>query len=311
MLKSEKNEWRVVVYGKHSETWSEALGLNAPVWDLLPQVKEVVVDEFASGNFLNDQQLKTFVLPLMENHIRQCPLSYYSTIPSSEALKAFANKALFSKYVQGENLLQFCPRTYDNDSEIEFPCVIKRTDLNCGNGVRVLHSNKELDEARQEPIWRDYQYIVQSYIPGREEFSTYCVCKNGKIQWHTSYSCLKETEQSILCANVLCQRGNFHPLEEQIKQMQKFLLPVSYTGVCNIDYKLDLQGDIVVFEINPRLGGSLMRPQNVTDLAVVISQLLTHATSTKGNSLISHILPGSIRSERFSNYYARCFELFR
>jgi carbamoylphosphate synthase large subunit len=52
-----------------------------------------------------------------------------------------------------------------------------------------------------------------------------------------------------------------------------------YSGPCNIDFKL-INGHPRIFEINPRLGGSLMVSDNVQTLTKVLNIIIRNANET-------------------------------
>ena len=62
-----------------------------------------------------------------------------------------------------------------------------------------------------------------------------------------------------------------------VRQIEAVLAPLAYNGPCNLDYKLDPDGKIRVFEINPRLGGSLMMPQHGEELRQALACIVANA----------------------------------
>jgi carbamoylphosphate synthase large subunit len=54
---------------------------------------------------------------------------------------------------------------------------------------------------------------------------------------------------------------------------------LEFSGPCNIDYKTDDEGNIIVFEVNPRMGGSIMRPEKIADLCETLSTIIDAAIS--------------------------------
>jgi len=58
---------------------------------------------------------------------------------------------------------------------------------------------------------------------------------------------------------------------------QGILKPLNFNGPCNIDFKLTPQGKLKIFEINPRLGGSLMHEENGDLLKDAINHILALA----------------------------------
>ena len=62
----------------------------------------------------------------------------------------------------------------------------------------------------------------------------------------------------------------------ELRQLERFLRPLRYSGPVNFDYKRGPKG-VVVFEINPRFGGSLFRERNVAELRACVAAIAAHA----------------------------------
>jgi carbamoylphosphate synthase large subunit len=52
---------------------------------------------------------------------------------------------------------------------------------------------------------------------------------------------------------------------------------LNYSGPCNIDFKL-INGTPKIFEINPRLGGSLMVSENLSALTQILKIIIQRAS---------------------------------
>ena len=55
------------------------------------------------------------------------------------------------------------------------------------------------------------------------------------------------------------------------------LAPLGYSGPCCANYKVLPSGEIAIFEINPRLGGSLMNPRNIDLLRQAMAHIVYNA----------------------------------
>jgi carbamoylphosphate synthase large subunit len=60
-------------------------------------------------------------------------------------------------------------------------------------------------------------------------------------------------------------------------QFERLLSPLDYSGPCNFDYKRSDSGEMAVFEINPRFGGTLMKPENIAHLQQALSCIIQNA----------------------------------
>ena len=73
--------------------------------------------------------------------------------------------------------------------------------------------------------------------------------------------------------------GRQSPLPDTvIRQIEAILLPLAFSGPCNVYYKLSSDGRVQIFEINPRLGGTLMLPAQAEHLRAAMACIIEHAT---------------------------------
>ncbi len=269
-----------IVYGTAWPDWMSALSPQSRVWDGVSGVRSVIMVPASPAPVIPAPPAEisqVVVLPLLEADIRNRPRAFPSLAPDERALDTFGDKAKFQAYVQENGLADLCPEHYPSPAEARFPCFLKRTALWAGQGIAAVEAAEELQSLLEQPPWQGQPYILQAMAEGEGEFVTHCVCKNGKILWHTSYYCMLPpgelirhgtAAQSIYRATI-CETGLGH--------MQRFLEPLNYTGPCNIDYKLSADGRLQILEINPRLGGSLMLPPHMADLQAALSCIIENA----------------------------------
>ncbi len=115
------------------------------------------------------------------------------------------------------------------------------------------------DTTSLQDIQANSRMLLEDYIPGREEFAMHMLCKNGEI-----FFSAKVTYQHEQVFHI---RGiNDHPPPKLIQQnpdipqiMQDIMQDLNYTGTACINFKVDEGGRIKIFELNPRMGGSLIQ----------------------------------------------------
>lgn len=266
---------RLIVYGTHSSSWMRALAPQAPIWQQVFPEQDVPIVHVPHGAIAADLRASSIVLPLMEDHIQYCIDSgVRALLPSRTALDYLRNKAAFAIHNLMHGLSDFCPRVYQTERSAEFPCVLKRTDLNAGVGVAVARSPEHLKELLSREPWRDRPYVLQELVRDADDCVMHAVCCDGRIEWQCVY-------------RYPSNGGEFGarkaPVREALTLSQKailerFVQPLAYTGPCNIDFKLFPDGRLLVLEVNPRLGGSLMLPPNHADLARTIQHIVKLAT---------------------------------
>jgi carbamoylphosphate synthase large subunit len=270
----------IVVYGTFSPQWTTALAAYAPVWRDMPDIGEVVTapDEHALANVIPARDgVTTVILPLTEVHTLTCLRHFHALIPDQRAIAVLGNKATFSVFAKTLGLSHLCPKTYANDGEVEFPCVVKRLRSNSGLGIAAAASREHMRALLADWRWRGQDVTVQALVPGSIEYVTHCVCKNGKILWHGSFAYDLSSPGMIRSARNSPAPRLVAASPRTLAKIESFLTPLAYSGPCNTDYKLAFNGDISVFEINPQLGGSLMRRENVGPLREALTVIVANA----------------------------------
>jgi hypothetical protein len=284
-LQQFKDYWGVcvVIYGRHCATWMSALAPESAVWKSLPSVKKVLVQPEPTSVSLGSIKFsRTVILPLMEAHIAVCPKEFAASVPSIEALRLLSDKSEFAEFAQTQGLAHFCPEVFKTVDRVNFPCVIKRLDLNAGAGITIATTKASLHEQLHQSPWKDQPVLLQAFISGHE-YVTHCVCSEGQIKWHCTYGYELSDLTIRTPANMGVSRKVLPPAGA-LDVIKKFIKALAFNGPCNVDYKVDANGSIFVFEINPRLGGSLMLKENQADLAQALHYIIKSAKIERRNS---------------------------
>lgn len=268
----------IVVIGDRSRRWVEALADDAPVWTGLDARNSVTLtpDGWMSPPLDWASARKRLVLPLREDNIIDCPRDCWTLVPSRRAVRIFGDKGRFARFVEAEGLTALVPQRYRSGAGARYPAVLKRTDLDSARGLVLVGSVEELRAQRARKIWDGQRVVIQEAVPGRMDYVTHCVAVDGRIVWHHSYAFELAHDFVLRGPRVTDHALPHEATRAELKQMERFLRPLRFTGPVNLDYKRG-PGGIVVFEINPRLGGSLFREQNVADLRACLSAIAKHA----------------------------------
>jgi len=269
---------RVIIYGNFYFHWNVAFA-DPMLWKTILGVTEVVRVPSALkikeiGSLPEDD--RTVIIPLAEEHIRDCPRDYLSLIPDSRSICILSSKALFALFLEELGLSKLHPRIYKSTDEAEFPCVLKRLDTHGTVGVSLVSSSQHLQSLLRNDVFRGQDYLLQSFVSGATEYVTHCVCKDGEILWDCSFArdlgrlpCIGGMAFDNLTKITVSHRTR--------AQIASVLAPLRYSGPCCIDYKLFENGDVALFEINPRFGGSLMISANRDLLRQALTCILNNA----------------------------------
>jgi hypothetical protein len=121
--KQEPPRFRVVVYGAFFEIWNPALA-DPKLWQIIPGVAEVLrVANISSLNFSAPScaDMRTVIIPLGEQHYRECAGRHLSLVPDARAITILSNKASFAAYTDGLGLSRLCPESYKEQGPCRIP----------------------------------------------------------------------------------------------------------------------------------------------------------------------------------------------
>jgi hypothetical protein len=187
----------------------------------------------------------------------------------SDIIDIFSNKKMFDQYVMKFNLNKYVPQRYTYNDNSDKLVIVKPP---CGGSSIGMYLSKIRDLSKEVFDTK----LVQEYIKEDTEFTGNLVVQDGHIlfgfvyyRYYGDRYYIKHDSQDFTVQYKA-------PISQKyLDILEKFLLPVKYTGVCNVDFKLvGPKEKIVVFEINPRLGGSLFFHNHYDDLAVMIFHLM-------------------------------------
>jgi hypothetical protein len=270
--------FHIIVYGAFFEIWNPALA-NPKLWETIPGVAKVLRITDRSSLDLSAPScadIRTVIIPLGEQHYREVPTHYLSLVPDARSIATLANKGSFAAYTEELGLSKLCPENYKSREHVEFPFVLKRVDLAGGIGVELVSSHAHLDRLLKTAIFRGQEVLLQAFVPGANEYVTHCVCRDGVILWSRSFAWdLGSVAQfgipvfgDTIWVTASCRT---------LSAIARVLAPLRYSGPCCVNYKLLPNGEIAIFEINPRLGGSLMNPRNIEFLRQAMTHIICNA----------------------------------
>lgn len=268
---------KILIFYGHYESWFNIYNkknLMKFLSDLIYDVK-IFTDIPSLKSFLNGegQQYKNYIMPSRIEHIHELNAARINSLfkIDSRWLKRLNNKKLFIDYAIEHNLSKYIPRPYSKNSDrSKNPLVIIKPNESCYSmGVY----KKRLADLKDNEFENN---VVQEYIKDPKEYAGYFVAYNGNITHSFAYVGDHGNTEFIKCD------GGKHDntpktrvlLDSKIvNELQLFLKPTLYTGTCCFDFKIK-DGNLKVFEINPRMGGSLNFPENSKDLTTIIRKLM-------------------------------------
>ena len=268
---------KVIIYGAVSHDWMSALSPEAPVWSHLPQVESVIhlMEGEKHYNLSNDCD-NVVLIPLFERHLFVMPTEFKSLTSSAEVVRVFANKRHFAQAIQEKGFAEYIPKNWFEEEALEFPCVIKKENLNAGEGIYWVENLNELNRIKLDPIFLGKSYFFEEHIPGDEEFVAHIVAKNGNILLIHTFCYWMGKENAIRIPSNYRKTMSVG-LPTHLKTIfASVIKSFNYSGPACINFKIH-NGVPKIFEINPRMGGSLMKTDNLPYLIDVLGTLIDNA----------------------------------
>lgn len=265
---------RIVVYGRHPLPWLTALAPDAAVWS---GVADEVVLVRTSFELLRRGGRHDIVVPLRERNILHCPRLFRGLWPSRRAVRVLANKGAFGRYLAAEGLSGLAPRLFARPADLLFPVVVKARSGSGGAEVALARDAAELGRVLGEPRFHRQQVVLQAHAGAGDDHVTHAVAVGGRIVWHRSYRYRLRPGTEIQTPDTVL---GIEPVTESaatLAAFERLLLPLAYDGPLNIDTRRRADGQMLVLEVNPRMGGSLMRPEHVADLRACLAAVIAHA----------------------------------
>jgi carbamoylphosphate synthase large subunit len=156
--------------------------------------------------------------------------------------------------------------------------VLKRTDRNSAEGVVVVESLADLRAQRASPLFAGHEVLLQEFIDDDTDYVTHLVAVDGAIVWQVTYAFGLADGRTMRGPRNYRSVGASEISPTEIALFEQFLRPLAFSGPANVDFRRRPDGSVVILEINPRFGLSLLRPEHVADLRAAVGAILAHAT---------------------------------
>jgi hypothetical protein len=268
---------RIVIYGMPFNDWLPALRARE-LWMGVPNVTEVLMLIDQTGQAIPpapDPAARTVVVPMKEHDIATCPRTFPSLAPGTKAVAILGDKQAFARYVATPARARFCPTTFVRREDVRLPCIVKPARRHERN--RVVRSAQQLDALLATDSWTLDQVVVQALVPGDVEYTTHAVVRDGRVVWSCSFAFEKDGD--VRFAVEYRTMAPFEPPAVLFEAVEALLAPLGYCGPCNVDYKLPAPGEVAIFEINPRFGGTLFVRENRRHLQRALACIVEHAVA--------------------------------
>lgn len=260
--------------------------LISPKKDWISKCKGRIDEEKFSVDYIEIEKVKNFnkydaIIPLYEHDSRYLNQNKNRLknqkflIPSNELIAICEDK---KKFYDVLGLHGFSHVTPEISPLLEPPYILKKKVDEFGKNSFIVKSLD--DEQKYEEQLRSSDYFKQNYVFGKKEFTFHFLMVNGKIKYDHSLCFFFNLDTYVRGAQMPAfGNATITSIEsEYISLFEELLQKIGYDGVGCINYKLK-NGKPLIFEINPRVGGSL--PLDVDAFLTSYCSSMTPSWKTK------------------------------
>jgi hypothetical protein len=170
--------------------------------------------------------------------------------PSPEVVSLCDDKLRLTEFLIAQGFANFVPPLRSFGAP--YPYVRKRRrgwwGMHC-HIVKGLQDERDLDLS-------DDAWFAQAFVPGQVEFATHILRVGGQIRYASTFVYKMATPTFVKGAHGTPLHTRFIPGCVYLDLFSEILARLDYEGTTCIDYKV-VDRQPVLFEINPRFGGSL------------------------------------------------------
>ena len=170
-------------------------------------------------------------------------------IPSLDSIALCDDKLLFNRALDQNGFTGCIPMMGLFQA---YPYILKKRVDEWGANSHIIRAATE--EASHTDKLIDPDYFRQEYIPGKTEYTAHILFKQGRIACSTTVAFEFEHEVFIKgrepdCGRSVCECPH-------LELFGRILASIGFEGLCCFNYKA-LNGQPLIFEVNPRFGASL------------------------------------------------------
>ena len=184
------------------------------------------------------------MLRLQLRHSRDFLESHFGAIfalSQPETVMMLSNKSHFHTWMIEHDLGKFMPTAYQTPNEVQYPCLVKATNLGLGEGVYIVSNRSELDAAIQaEGVG---SYIMSEAILGSIKHCIFFVAHQGRSVAYLSHITKHEGDlfidgSKLRVPSQLVYTPDMIALSPAYSILKKIVRLTKFTGFGCIEFKL-------------------------------------------------------------------------
>lgn len=212
--------------------------------------------------FTEDFNKYDFIVPLNYEEMSFCNQANYSghakvICANEKTISLLDNKLNINLWLLEHGFGLFCPLLYAMNShgaaagmpDVKYPAILKPITSHSGIGVRILKNEQRLKTT-------DKNFILQEYIVAPEHYVAHFYVKDGVVKWNVTFVA-KNNKFHIKKGAIQNYQDTYIGLE-RTELFESIFQKLNYNGFACCDFKIK-DGVIKIFEINARIGGSLLK----------------------------------------------------
>lgn len=173
--------------------------------------------------------------------------------PPERLIRLCHDKLALNRFLLGTRHAPLVPRILGPD-EMPYPCILKRREDFWGQNSHLIRGPE--DARRLGTLLEDPAYFRQAYVPGAEERATHILARDGNVLFRRTVVAEVEPGPYVMGRQAPPRQRRFAEDAAGDAALDTLIATLGYTGTCCIDYKIE-DGEVRLFEINPRFGWSL------------------------------------------------------
>ena len=172
-------------------------------------------------------------------------------IPDRRTVQTMHDKTRFNAFLAEKGFGALVPEVYGD--AVEYPFIYKKHHDQAGISSKVVRDPEE--RAAFERSIDAGEYYKQRYVGGRQEYTTHYLAVVGEPRFDTTVEFSFDGEHFVRGVNFSADRIDkiATPFRDTFAAI---LQALAFSGTCCFNYKIE-DGAPLIFEVNPRAGGSL------------------------------------------------------
>jgi hypothetical protein len=169
--------------------------------------------------------------------------------PPERLVQLCHDKLALNRFLLDTRNTALVPRILEPGKTL-YPCILKRREDFWGRNSHLIRGPE--DARRLGPLLEDPAYFRQEYVPGAEERATHIRARVGAVLDRRTVIAEVAPGPYVLGRQAAPRDRRF----TGDAALDAVFATLGCTGTCCIDYKIE-DGEVRLFEINPRFGWSL------------------------------------------------------